>query len=108
MPFYDPPIQQEDAKVSAAVGYDFPIDRIRPLKDRVFAKRLETWKHVGLIIFPGKMKTLYEGKVEIVAIGPNVKEAKVGEIALIGPYSDWEFSGYVMFQEADIRCIFDP
>lgn len=102
---FDPPIQQEDEKIVSKFGVLFDMSQVRPVRDVVLGKRLVTWEHKGLIHVPAKMKTDREGKVEIIAIGPKVWDAKVGDIALIGQYRDLELGDYVFFQEADIRVI---
>ena len=80
--------------------------RIKPLKDRVLGRRLEN-PYEGLVWIPTVKKDDYGGKVEVLAVGPKAKDVQVGEIVLIGPYCDLEVDDLVIFQEADIRVVFN-
>lgn len=106
--FTEEPIQQDDKDIVSKHGIVSAIEDIQPTKDRILGKRLTTWEHKGLIKFPSEIKTEIQGRVEIIAIGPKVREAKVGEIAFIGQFRDFEFGDYVIFQEDDIRVIIEP
>jgi co-chaperonin GroES (HSP10) len=84
---------------------------IRPLKDRVVVK--PNVRKLSDIIFTINSEKMNEGT--IVAVGPNVREAKVGEFIKYGngTYLDWpvhEFEGqdYQIIQEADICAIVEP
>lgn len=84
---------------------------IRPLKDRVVVK--PNVRKLSDIIFTINSEKMNEGT--IVAIGPNVREAKVGDFIKYGngTYLDWpvhEFDGqdYQIIQEADICAIVEP
>ena len=102
MTFFNPPIEQDDMSILGLTSGEW---RVRPLKDKVWARRLEV-PYQGKIIIPESAKTP-SVKVEILAIGPKVNEARVGQIALIGPYRDIEIENLVLFQEADIRVVFN-
>lgn len=108
MPHFDPPIQQDDDEIVSKHGVLADVSKIHPYGDRILGKRLVTWEHKGLIHVAAKMKTEEQARVEIVAIGPKVLDAKVGDVAMIGPYRDLELGPYVFFQEADIRVIVEP
>ena len=84
---------------------------IRPLKNRVVVK--PNVRKLSDIIFTINSEKMNEGT--IVAIGPNVREAKVGDFIKYGngTYLDWpvhEFDGqdYQIIQEADICAIVEP
>lgn len=81
---------------------------IRPLRDRVVVQ--PQVRKLSEIIFTVNSEKLNEGT--IVAIGPNVRDAKVGDFIKYGngTYLDWpvqEFDGqdYQIIQEADICVI---
>lgn len=81
---------------------------IKPLKDRVVVQ--PRVRKLSDIIFTINSEKMNEGT--IVAIGPNVTEAKVGDFIKYGngTYLDWpvhEFDGqdYQIIQEADICLI---
>jgi co-chaperonin GroES (HSP10) len=102
---FDPPIQQDDMSVlQLSVGEDWK--RIKPAGSRVLGRRLEN-PYEGLVWIPSVKKDEYGGKVEVLAVGPKAKDVKVGEIVLIGPYCDLEVDDLVIFQEADIRVVFN-
>ena len=101
MTFFDPPIEQEDKSIDLELNGRV----VRPLRDGIFGRRLEV-PHNGKMVVPDIAKKATDNfKVEIMAIGPKVDEAKVGDIALIGLYRDLEIGDMVIFQEADIRVI---
>lgn len=84
---------------------------IRPLKDRVVVK--PNVRKLSDIIFTINSEKMNEGT--IVAVGPNVREAKVGDFIKYGngTYLDWpvhEFEGqdYQIIQEADICAVVEP
>jgi co-chaperonin GroES (HSP10) len=84
---------------------------IRPLKNRVVVK--PNVRKLSDIIFTINSEKMNEGT--IVAIGPNVREAQVGDFIKYGngTYLDWpvhEFDGqdYQIIQEADICAIVEP
>lgn len=84
---------------------------IRPLKDRVVVK--PNVRKLSDIIFTINSEKMNEGT--IVAIGPNVREAKVGDFIKYGngTYLDWpvhDFDGqdYQIIQEGDICAIVEP
>ena len=105
MTFFDPPIQQ-DAKDLTLPPWEIGVDwEIRPLKNKVLGRRLEV-PYQGKMVVPESAKKPTDNfKVEILAIGPKVYDAKVGEIAIIGIYRDLEIGDRVLFQEDDIRVI---
>jgi co-chaperonin GroES (HSP10) len=81
---------------------------IRPLKDRVVVK--PNVRKLSDIIFTINSEKMNEGT--IVAVGPNVREAQVGDFIKYGngTYLDWpvhEFEGqdYQIIQEADICAV---
>jgi len=81
---------------------------IKPLKDRVVVQ--PRVRKLSDIIFTINSEKMNEGTV--VAIGPNVRDAQVGDFVKYGngTYLDWpvhEFDGqdYQIIQEADIACI---
>lgn len=82
--------------------------QIRPLRDRVVVKPFV--RQLSEIIYVKNTEKFNEG--EIVAIGPDVYEAKIGDKIKYGngTYLDWpiqEFDGqdYQIIQEADIACV---
>lgn len=84
---------------------------IKPLKDRVVVQ--PRVRKLSDIIFTINSEKMNEGT--IVAIGPNVTEAKVGDFIKYGngTYLDWpvhNFEGqdYQIIQEADICLIVEP
>ena len=84
---------------------------IRPLRDRVVVK--PNVRKLSDIIFTINSEKMNEGT--IVAVGPNVREAQVGDFIKYGngTYLDWpvhEFEGqdYQIIQEADICAIVEP
>lgn len=81
---------------------------IRPLRDRVVVK--PQVRKLSDIIFTVNSEKMNEGT--IIAVGPKVREAKVGDFIKYGngTYLDWpvhEFDGqdYQIIQEADICAI---
>jgi len=105
MTFFNPPIQQDDMSVlQLSVGAEW--ERIKPTKARVLGRRVEN-PYQGLIEVPSEIKNKVGGKVEVLAVGPKAKGVQVGEIVLIGPYCDLEIDDLVLFQEDDIRVVFD-
>jgi hypothetical protein len=99
--FFDPPIEQEDK----SADLDLNGRTVRPLRADIFGKRLEV-PYQGKMMVPDVAKKVTDDfKVEIVAVGPKVYDAKVGEIAVIGIYRDIEIGKMVVFQEDDIRVI---
>ncbi len=82
--------------------------QIRPLRDRVVVKPFV--RKLSDIIIVNNTEKFNEG--EIVAVGPDVTEAAVGDKIKYGngTYLDWpvhEFDGqdYQIIQEADIACV---
>ena len=82
--------------------------QIRPLRDRVVVKPFV--RQLSEIIYVNNTEKFNEG--EIVAVGPKVYEARVGDKIKYGngTYLDWpvqNFDGqdYQIIQEADIACI---
>lgn len=82
--------------------------QIRPLHDRVVVKPFV--RKLSDIIHVNNTEKFNEG--EIVAVGPKVYEARVGDKIKYGngTYLDWpvqHFDGqdYQIIQEADIACI---
>jgi len=81
--------------------------RLRPLRNRVVGRRLPEPDGDGSMIWtPAGSRKNYRCKV--LAVGPKVDGVKVGETVLIGEYVDMDLENQVViFQEADIRVVFN-
>ncbi|KKN66903.1 hypothetical protein LCGC14_0466780 [marine sediment metagenome] len=79
--------------------------RLRPLGNRVVGRRLPE-PDGSMIWTPAGSRKNYRCKV--LAVGPKVDGVKVGETVLIGEYVDMDLENkVVIFQEADIRVVFN-
>lgn len=88
---------------------------ISPRHDRVLVERIPEPAKRGLIHAPecAEQASVW---TRIVAVGPGKRDedgdfyptvVKPGQIAVIGPYTDFEEGQQVLIQEMDIRCIVD-
>ncbi len=80
--------------------------KLRPLRDRVVARRFDEKDEIGLIYLPESAREK-STRCTVLAVGPKAKEVKVGDVVIIGPYVDFEFNreALVIFNEADIRGV---
>lgn len=82
---------------------------MKPLKDRVVLKQMEAEeKTASGIILPDEAKEKPE-VAEVIAVGKEVKEVKVGDKVLYGKYSGTEvkYKGeeYLIVKEEDVLAI---
>jgi chaperonin GroES len=97
------------------VNHAIPQALIWPRNDRVLVERIPEPSKRGLIHTP-ECAVQQSVWTRIVAVGPGKRDkegdfyptmVKPGQIAIIGPYTDFEEGQQVLIQEADIRCIVD-
>ena len=88
---------------------------IQPLGDRIVLKRLDPILKSGRIFLP-EVAQEKQLRCEVVAVGPGERDAdyptvrkpmqvQIGDVVIIGKYTDTDWENYVTAQQDDVRAI---
>ena len=83
--------------------------KIRPLRDKVILKKIKTeMSKGGIYLTDENTVNSRPRKGEVLAIGPDVKEVKVGEVIWFGPFNavDFECEGEKIALIAEHEILF--